>query len=119
MVDNGISMRGRLVALAEALDQLSGIEKYSGTAVELNLQKLWTNPAESSVKLALERRIAGLMTPSWPWNGVLGGPAVPSWPWNDVLVALAAPDTALWAPRRRHGCFETVVYAKKSMRFFP
>ena len=60
MVDNGISMRCRLVALAEALDQLSGIENFSGIAVELNLQKLWTNLTESSVRMALQGRFGWL-----------------------------------------------------------
>ena len=60
MVDNGICMRCSLVALAEVLDQFSGIEHYSGTAVGLNLQKLWINLTESSVMMALEWRFG------WP-----------------------------------------------------
>ena len=56
MVDNGICMRCTLVALAEVLDQFSGIERYSSTAVGLHLQKLWTTLARSSVMMALERR---------------------------------------------------------------
>ena len=88
MVDNGILRHCSLVAFAEVLDQLSGIECHSGTAVGLHLQKFWINLIESnvvmaleshfgrpdSVKLALERRFGRLAKPSWPWNGVLGDP---------------------------------------------
>ena len=60
MVDNGICMRRTLVALAEVLEQFSGIEHYSSTAVVLLLQKLWITLAKSSVMMALERRFG------WP-----------------------------------------------------
>ena len=60
MVDNGTCMRCSLVALAEVLDQFSGIEHYSSTAVGLHLQKLWITLAESSVMTALEWRFG------WP-----------------------------------------------------
>ena len=43
------------VAFAEVLDQFRGIECYSGTAVELHLQKFWISFAESSVMITLER----------------------------------------------------------------
>ena len=56
MVDNGICMRCSLVALAEVLDQFSGIEHYSSTAVGLHLKKLRITLAESSVMMALEWR---------------------------------------------------------------
>ena len=53
MVDNGTCMRCSLVALAEVLDQFSGIEHYSSTAVGLHLQKLWITLAESNAMMAL------------------------------------------------------------------
>ena len=48
--------RCSLVAFAEVLDQFSGIECHSGTAVGVHLQKFWISFAQSSVKMALERR---------------------------------------------------------------
>ena len=56
MVDNGICVRCALVAPAEVLDQISGIEHYASTAVELHLQKLWITLAKSNATMALERR---------------------------------------------------------------
>ena len=44
-----------MVAFAEALDQLSGIEYYLGTAVGLHLQKFWISFAEVNVVMTLER----------------------------------------------------------------
>mgnify|MGYP003334983803 CR=1 FL=1 len=95
-------MQCRLVAFAEVLDQFSGIECYSGTAVGLHLQKLWISLVESSVMIALERRSGqpdGVkLALEWRFkqsggvklarNGVLGGLMTPSWPWNGVLGAL-------------------------------
>ena len=43
------------MALAEVLDQLSGIEYYSGIAVWLHLQKFWISFAEVNVVMTLER----------------------------------------------------------------
>ena len=44
-----------LVAFAEALNQLSGIEYYLGTAVGLRLQKFWNSFADVNVVMTLER----------------------------------------------------------------
>jgi len=60
MVDNGVSIRCSFVALAEVLDQFSGIEHYSGTAIGFHLQKLWINLAEASVTMALEWRFGSI-----------------------------------------------------------
>ena len=44
-----------MVAFAEVLDQLSGIEYYLGIAVGLHLQKFWISFAEVNVVMTLER----------------------------------------------------------------
>ena len=94
--------RCSFAAFAEVLDQFSGIECYSGTAVGLHLQKFWINLTESNVMMALERRfgrpdsvkltlerlleqpcgtklaLEGLWVAptaqNWHWNGALGYP---------------------------------------------
>ena len=57
---------------------LNGIERFTGIAVGLRLQKFWIILAESSVSMALERHFGSLMKPSWPWNGALDGQMAPS-----------------------------------------
>ena len=44
-----------MVAFAEVLEQLSGIEYYLGIAVGLHLQKFWISFAEVNVVMTLER----------------------------------------------------------------
>ena len=44
-----------MVAFAEVLDQLSGIEYYLGIAAGLHLQKFWIRFAEVNVVMTLER----------------------------------------------------------------
>ena len=55
-IDDGVFKHCSSEAFAEVLDQLGGIEHYSGTAIGLHLQKFWISLAESSVMSALERR---------------------------------------------------------------
>ena len=97
---------------------------FISNAVCLHLQKSWNISAEPNGLMASERRFGGLMTPSWPWTGVLNrlmaprwpwigffdglttakrpwlgvldGRMVPSRPWIGVLVALAAPNWKSW-----------------------
>ena len=64
-------MRCNLAALANVLDQFSGINHYGGTAVRLHLQKFWIISAESTGRQL--------------WNGVLGAPVALSGLWNGVL----------------------------------
>ena len=47
--------RCSFAAFAKVLDQFSGIECYSGTAVGVHLQKFWIRFAESNVIMTLER----------------------------------------------------------------
>ena len=51
-----VDMRCALVAPAEVLDQLRGIEHYASIEIGLQLQKLWITLAKSSAMMALERR---------------------------------------------------------------
>ena len=51
-----VDMRCALVAPAEVLDQLRGIEHYASIAIGLQLQKLWITLAKSNAMMALERR---------------------------------------------------------------
>ena len=59
-IDDGFFRHCSLVTFAKVLDLFSGIECYAATVVGLQLQKFWISLAESSVKLALERRFG------WP-----------------------------------------------------
>ena len=54
-IDNGVLLAQQLVAFAEILDQLNGIEYYLGTAIGLYLQKFWISFAEVNVVMTLER----------------------------------------------------------------
>ena len=45
-----------MVAFAEVLDQLCGIECQLGTVVELHLQKFWVSFAEVNVVMILEQQ---------------------------------------------------------------
>ena len=104
--------RCSLMAFAEVSDQFNGIGCYSGTAIEMHLQKFWTSFPESRVmmtsewhfgrpdgvklalkrrlqqpcgtKLALERPLGHQAASSWSWNG--------DWDtWNDAWGHLATP----------------------------
>ena len=55
-IDDGVLRHCSLAAFAEALDQFSGIERYSGIAGGFNLQKFRISFVESSVMMALARR---------------------------------------------------------------
>ena len=87
--------------------RLSGIERFTGIAVGLRLQKFWIILIELSVSMALERHFGSLMKPSWPWNGVWGDLLAPSWHWNGVKLALerrlGRPGGAKLALERRFG----------------
>ena len=93
------SWRYSLVAFAKVLDQFSGIERYSGTTVELHLQKFWISLAESSVMMALEQRFGrpdGVeSTLERCWEQPCGAKLAVEWhlgrPWCQV-----GPGTAFW-----------------------
>ena len=48
-IDDGVLRHCSLVAFAEVLDYFKGIERFSGTAVGLRLQKFWIISVESNV----------------------------------------------------------------------
>ena len=121
-----------MVAFAEVLDQLSGIECYSGTAVGLHLQKFWISFAEvnvmmtlewhfwrpESVKLALERRLEQPCGAKLPLERRLEQPcgaklalerrlAAPGTPENEVkspwrIPRPEAPARNLWIDDQEH-----------------
>ena len=89
-----------MVAFAEVLDQLSGIEYYMGTAVGLHLQKFWISFAEVNVVMILERhfgRPEGVKVgPGTAFGTILWRQVGPGTAFGAALWRQVGLGTALW-----------------------